>query len=289
MLAWIFRTLNAKIITTQFEFVRKPLKVVLLISQQFVKGSAQQLHGKHTWVIINNFDGNIKLKIDRSRMMGASFFWTGIHELREFIFLHRFLRPDMVAMDVGANLGEYTVFMAKRLARGRVFSFEPMKSIRDLLVENINLNGFSNVQVFDYGVSDRKQTLNFHEIDDGNEGLGTFYPGLKKSTKHEEILLKPLDEEFSSLRFDRVDFIKIDIEGGELFALKGAAVTIRKYRPLVMVEVSEENYKAAGYATSDVAAFFGRENYKPYTVNKKGDLVECSEMPPFGNVFFKPQ
>ena len=60
MLAWIFRTLNAKIITTQFEFVRKPLKVVLLISQQFVKGSARQLHGKHTWVIINNFDGNIK-------------------------------------------------------------------------------------------------------------------------------------------------------------------------------------------------------------------------------------
>jgi hypothetical protein len=122
MLAWIFRSLNAHIITTRFDVaVRKPLKVLLLVSQNFARRSRKTLINKSTWTVIDNFDGNIKLKIDRSRSMGSAFYWAGFHEYREFIFMHRFLKPDMVAIDIGANLGEYTLFMAKRLSNGKVF------------------------------------------------------------------------------------------------------------------------------------------------------------------------
>src|SRR5882672_7332848 len=94
--AWIFRSLNSNIITTRYEWLRKPLKVVFLISTKIRVRSLKKPVGKPQWDIINNFDGNIKLKIDRSRTMGASFFWSGFHELREFIFLHRFLTKEMI-------------------------------------------------------------------------------------------------------------------------------------------------------------------------------------------------
>src|SRR5260370_32711558 len=106
MLAWIFRTLNARIITTRFEIVRKPLKVLLLISQKFARRSRQQLDNKPSWVVIDNFDADLKLKIDPSRTMGASFYSPASHEFREFIFMHRLLKEDMLPLVIGPNLGD---------------------------------------------------------------------------------------------------------------------------------------------------------------------------------------
>src|SRR5258708_12088987 len=177
MVGWILRTLNSRIITTRLEWVRKPLKVLLLISRRFYLQSLKKSSSKPNWIVIDNFDSNVKLKIDRSRAMGASLYWTGFHEVREFIFLHRFLKKEMIAFDVGANLGEYSVFMAKRLSLGQVFAFEPMQSMRQQLIHNILINNFKNVQVIDYGLSDKEQLLQIHELDDVHEGLGTFYPG----------------------------------------------------------------------------------------------------------------
>src|SRR6267154_3857129 len=167
-LAWIFRTLNAHLITTSFSWVRKPLKVLFLLSEKVKSWSLKKSDGKPHWEIISNFDKDIALKIDRSRSMGASLYWTGLHELREFMFLHRYLEKEMAALDVGANLGEYTVFMAKRLREGRVLSFEPMALIRTQLQENVRLNDFKQVAIFDFGLSDKKEQLNLHEVDDGN-------------------------------------------------------------------------------------------------------------------------
>jgi len=141
--AWFFRSFNAHIITTRFEWVRKPLKVLFLLSEKVKSRSLKKSDGKRHWEIIQNFDRDIRLKVDRSRSMGASLYWTGLHELREFIFLHRYLKKEMVALDVGANLGEYTMFMAKRLTEVRVLSFEPMELVRSQLQENVRLNNLT--------------------------------------------------------------------------------------------------------------------------------------------------
>jgi FkbM family methyltransferase len=286
--AWIFRSLNAHIISTRFEWVRKPLKVLFLLSEKIKSWSLKRSDGRPHWEIIRNFDRDIALKVDRSRSMGASLYWTGLHELREFIFLHRFLRKEMVALDVGANLGEYTMFMAKRLTEGRVLSFEPMALTRRQLQENVKLNDFSQVAIFDFGLSDKHQRLNLHEVDDGNEGLGTLFLGEKKSKGSVEIALESLDEKWNSFSLQRLDFIKIDVEGSELFVLQGGEKTIIKFRPLILIEISEENFKAAGYRTADVESFFKRINYQPKRINKVGQLEACAVMPAFGNVMFVP-
>src|SRR5688572_9449958 len=208
-------------------------------------------------VVIDNFDSNVKMVIDPSRSMGSAIYWTGYHEFREFLFLHRFLRPDMVFIDVGANQGEYSLFAAKRLTKGRVIAFEPLPSIRTVFEENIRLNNFSNIKIFEAGLSDKKGTLEIHEVEDEHEGLATFFLGDRKSKKSFKVPLVKLDEIADGREFTRIDFIKIDIEGGELNALRGAQNTIRRFKPAIMLEINEETYLAAGYRTQDILDILG--------------------------------
>jgi len=289
MLARIFRALNSHIITTRFELIRKPLKVLVLFSQGFARRSMRHLNNKVTWVEIDNFDSDIKLRIDRSRVMGAAFYWIGFHEFRELIFMHLFLKQDMVALDIGANLGEYTLFMAKRLSSGKVFSFEPVIKLLTQLEYNIKLNGFSNVQICPFGLSDHNHISQVHEIDDSNEGLGTFYLGERQSKQSTDAELRSLDSESDFLRISRIDFIKMDIEGSELYAMRGAKNLIAKFRPYVLIEINASTYKAAGYSVADVESFFLNFDYQAHRVNKTGKLVLCKSLPDFGNVIFVPR
>lgn len=285
---WFFRSINAKLITTDNLFLEKILKTFFYFSTLFYR-RARKRNFKKEVIIINNFDGDIKMKIDPSRSMGAALYWTGFHEFREFIFLHHFLTKEMVFVDVGSNQGEYSLFAAKRLTQGKVIAFEPLPSIRYVLNENIKLNRFNNILVFDCGLSDHESTLLIHEIENVHEGLATFYPGDRQSKSTFNVPLTSLDNIFETMKLNRLDFIKIDIEGGELKALKGASTVIQKYRPVLMVEINELTYSAAGYGSKDVEVFFESIGYQAYEIMKRGRLKRCSVLPAFGNIIFKPQ
>jgi FkbM family methyltransferase len=284
--AWLFRTINSKIITTRSRLMHKVLKVTLLISS---KVSVATRYGRNEEVVIRNFDGDLLLTINRSRTMGRVIYWTGFHEVKELIFLHRFLKPEMTFFDIGANQGEYTLFAAKRVTRGHVFSFEPLPAMQKVLASNIQLNGFKNVSVLAYGLSDTKGVLPIFEVKDRHEGLATFYPGERESDGKYFVDLNVLDDEFRDRALTRMDFIKIDIEGGELPALKGAQKLIRKFRPVVMVEINEATYRMAGYTPTAVLDFFSALDYVPSRLDKNADLQPCAALPSFGNIIFRPR
>jgi FkbM family methyltransferase len=289
IIANLFRSINARLITAKTEVERKLLKPFFLLSIYINRWTKRPAGSKEEILVVSNFDSDLKLQIDRSRSMGASIFWTGFHEYREFLFLNKFLKDEMVGVDVGANLGEYTLFMAKRLSKGKVFSFEPLQNMRTQLMANIKLNDFKQVEVFGYGLSDRREQMEIHEIDNPHEGLATTYLGLRKSKATFMIELDSLDAVFPTFNTSRIDFLKIDIEGGELKALQGAQSTIARFRPYVMIEINEETYQAAGYSTAAIAAFFLQLNYLPFKVNKMGRLESCPKLPVFGNIIYVPQ
>ena len=66
----------------------------------------------------------------------------------------------------------------------------------------------------------------------------------------------------------RIDFIKIDIEGSELFALRGAVHTIEKFHPWVMVEINDSTYGMAGYSSAEIFEFFDQLGYTPYKLDR---------------------
>jgi FkbM family methyltransferase len=288
MMNWVaafLRSMNTRLVGEDRWIVQKFLKIFYGTSVL----AHRTFKAKQTLIVIDNFDRDLKIKMDPSRSMGATIYWSGFHEFHEFLFLHKFLKKEMVFADVGANLGEYTLFVAKRLSQGTVLAFEPLPKMHALLEENIKLNHFKNVKLLRYGLSDQEGTLPILEIDDEHEGLSTFYPGDRKIMKRTEVPLKSFDKEFGNFGVATLDFIKMDIEGAELTALKGFKNTIEQFKPTIMVEINSVTFQRAGYSVDEMFQFFSDLHYDPFDINKQGDLEPCLNKPFFANIVFKPR
>ncbi len=284
-IANFLRSMNARLVGDNHWIGEKFLKVFYAISiamHRFGVGNSNR------FIVLKNFDRTLKLKINTAWSMGFSIYWSGFHEFHEFLFLNKFLNKDMVFVDIGANLGEYSLFAAKRLSSGKVLAFEPLPKMYALLEENKALNSLDNITVFKYGLSEYESILPIHEIEDAHEGLSTFFPGAQKSRAVTNVPLKIFDKEFESMDAQRIDFIKVDIEGSELTALKGAVKSIQKFRPMVMVEINKQTYAKAGYSVDDVYNFFSGLSYSPFEITRTGSLKKSTRKPVLDNIVFKP-
>ena len=141
------------------------------------------------------------------------------------------LRPGDVALDLGGNLGTSALLFARLVGRrGRVISFEP--AFADLLERNVRANGLGNVTVVPAAVGDRCGTAEFAVTDFGPDSR--IDPG-GRGGHRVTVPLVTVDAYCRDEGVDRVDFIKMDIEGGELPALRGAERTIREHRPRLSI------------------------------------------------------
>lgn len=139
-----------------------------------------------------------------------------------------YLHDDSVILDIGANIGVWTVSLARQ--NRRVHCFEPFFPSYLALCGNIFLNKVeNNVIVYNYALTDTiDKKLYISKIDDNNIG------GIKliEHGQGAKINLKTID----SLKLERLDFIKIDVEGHEYNALKGGEETIKKHKPVIFFE-----------------------------------------------------
>jgi FkbM family methyltransferase len=216
--------------------------------------------------IIEDFDGDLKISLDRGSVISSAIYWAGHHSLPLVKFLRGFLKPEMTVADVGANIGEVTLYSAKRLSLGRVLSFEPVPGVFQQLSENVALNAFGNVEMFNVGLYDRDGVLPLYLKDDDayglvNEGVGSVFgsPGDKTQVT---IPLRKFDDLAQEIALNRLDFLKIDVEGAELMVLKGAESSLRAFRPVIVTESSAANQKLAGYSARDLYEYLGSLGYE---------------------------
>jgi FkbM family methyltransferase len=158
----------------------------------------------------------------------------GIYEPAKQAMIHRHLRPGMTFIDVGANMGYFTLQAARLVGNsGRVISIEPAPQNFSLLQRSIDLNGYTNTIALPVALSDR----------DGSAGLQI----LGRSTEHTLAPLKvtdlprvvvptrTLDSLIAEQKLSRVDMVKIDVQELELEVLRGATETLRSNPHLVML------------------------------------------------------
>jgi FkbM family methyltransferase len=246
-------------------------------------------------VTINNFAGNLQMRVDKNSYMGGSIYWTGYHHINEFLYLKKALSPDMTFVDVGANQGEFTLFASSLLKNGNVISFEPVSSNFNSLTHNVELNGLKNVQIQKMGLFDKEDQMPIYTsmeetLHSGrHEGLSTLFAGDTRSTFEETIELKVFDDLFFD-SLTRFDFLKIDIEGAELYAMKGMIKALRKFKPGILIEMSHQTFLDAGYTVKEMLDFLFELGYEPYTLYR-GNLVkkESVSYDDWGNyVFLNP-
>ena len=170
---------------------------------------------------------------------------------KEIEFVSAFLQPGMSAIDIGANLGVYSLPMARRVGPGgRVYAYEPGGEARALLMRSRGANAFTNLEVLDVALSDgeREGHLGFadsSELRALGAGVG------------EPVRVTSLDIEKAARSWPSIDFIKIDAEGEEERIIAGGKDFFARHSPLVMFEIKAGNsvnehlrriYPAMGYA-----------------------------------------
>lgn len=162
------------------------------------------------------------------------------YEEREKALLRR-LRPIRTAIDVGANIGAYTFFLAKLCSR--VVALEPDPRSWNILARNISLNRIDNVMVIPYAASSSYRKVILELRDSGTTRIihGNAEKDIPLRGNVLLVTAVPLDEVIRLLALRDVDFVKIDVEGHEVQVLKGATKLLKVMRPIVLVEVWREN------------------------------------------------
>lgn len=159
-----------------------------------------------------------------------------------FDFLKKADLIDGVALDVGANLGNHSLYLSHHFEK--VVSFEPNPTLFTLLSANASLAG--NIEARPFGLSDAAGSASLQYISDYNSGEASVAPKKSpQSSKLVEIELKRLDD-IADLPGERIGLIKIDVENLEINVLKGARETILRDRPVIFFEQHDYDFPADG-------------------------------------------
>jgi FkbM family methyltransferase len=204
-----------------------------------------------------------------------SIFLTGQYEPNQFAFLDQNLHGGMVFVDVGANLGLYSLFASKKVSdSGTVLALEPSSREYERLRRNISYNGLANVRTLQIAASDHAGEAELLIAEAGHAGhntLGDF--GYDARLLHKErVGLQRLDTLAENEKLSRVDIIKMDVEGAELFALRGAQETIAKYRPILMLELSDRTLRLQGCNSREIWELLTGWGYKLFEYDGNSGL-----------------
>jgi FkbM family methyltransferase len=157
----------------------------------------------------------------------------------ELVYLEKILSPGKLFVDVGANFGVYTLVASKLVGEtGRVLAFEPTAESFAILRQNIELNEFSNVSAFQVALAlKRRKAWLYHGWDPVGNSLGR---DPLCGNEGEEVQTEALDQLLEENGINRVDAIKIDVEGAEELVLRGAVRCLTTQSPIVIFEFNPD-------------------------------------------------
>lgn len=175
----------------------------------------------------------------RDMFIGRSMIAYGEYSEGEWRLLDRILRPGMVVVEVGANIGALTVPIAKKLGRrGMVYAFEPQVGVFQVLCANLALNDLVNVQALNAGCAAEAGWLGILRPDPARaNNFGGFSLAALAGDGPVRIRLETLDEVIEA---PRVHLIKADVEGMEIEVLRGAQRIVSRHRPFLYLEAHDD-------------------------------------------------
>jgi FkbM family methyltransferase len=155
--------------------------------------------------------------------------------------LEELVRPGWTAVDVGANIGYFTLLMANLVGpQGKVIAFEPLAENFRILRENIQLNGHANVVVENLALMSRTERI---ELRSATPGAITWVASVKidqnSAVESQSVEAVTLDEYVQTKGIAKVDFLKIDVEGAEASVLEGATNVLNRDKPILLIEMHE--------------------------------------------------
>ena len=191
--------------------------------------------------LVHPYDEGLKIRLDIGDWLQQQIYLFDAFDERGLLFLKKNLKEGDVFVDVGANIGCYTLVAARLVGdAGKVIAFEPVKDIYDRLCFNIQLNKLGNVSAKKLAVYKESGTLTMHVSDRENMGMSSIFHHDTESGQTERVEAIAMDDYMENAGIKKIKLIKIDIEGAELEALQGMQRILRDLRPIIIAEISDE-------------------------------------------------
>jgi FkbM family methyltransferase len=241
------------------------------------------------------YDG-LRIRVFLGNDMSLCLFVGGSFEPNEFVFLDAVLADGMTFIDGGANDGIYSLFAAKRVGgSGTVLAVEPSSREFDRLRANLMLNRQLAVTAVRAALGSAEGEADLAVAERGHEGQNTIGASVSnpkvQTAGYETVPVTTVDALVEAHRLDRVDVVKLDVEGSEVEALLGAARTIERFRPLIQVEMESERLASQGRTKDDLRALLAAASYDLYIFDSETGGLRAAREPdePEGNAIAAPR
>lgn len=212
----------------------------------------------------------IVMKLNPCECVGGNLYFSPhLYDVCEREWVERYLPKDGTFLDIGANLGVYSLWAAKFLnSKGTILAIEADKDTYKILQENLALNSIQcSIITENVGVSDKFEELQFYRNTEGNSGANSFHT-TKDSTPSGTLELVPLMSILERHAINNIDFLKIDIEGFELKVLGGFFLdcverSMEGLKPkYIMIEIDEGPRSSDVEYKASVRNMFSSAGYK---------------------------
>ncbi len=257
----------------------RQLRVDFMTSQEFRDKNPDLALTNESLVVIREISPGLRLFIDLSDQVVGMGVLRGRYEAEEMEFVRQHVRPGDTVLDIGANIGFFTINLAAMVGSGgKVYAFEPSPRVADLLERSVAENRFGDrIVVARAAAADQPGRLGLFVGADSLNLSGSYL--MKNKTAADapgrivEVPVVQLDLE--PVRRP-VSFIKIDVEGAEPLALRGAHNILREDRPTILAELNPS--QLAKVAGCSPAGFLAEMEALGYACRKVGgDPVHPSQ------------
>ncbi len=217
----------------------------------------------------------LRIVIQPKEQMSRAVFVSGLYEPATMIALRRLVTQDAVVIDAGANVGLLALACAAWTgANGRVLAFEPSSREFGRLAEHVRLNGFDQLEIHQHALGAEAGTQELKVAESRYSGLNTLgstlaYDGVAVAAI-ERVEVLTIDGVVARRRLTRLDVIKLDVEGAELEVLRGAADTIRRFRPVIVFEALASALASHGRTTRELSDFINSLGYDLFRITESG-------------------
>lgn len=216
-------------------------------------------------------NGGIKLIVDKldKRTVTLEAFNFNTYEKEDSEMIYNLIDSKGSIIDIGANVGWYSLHFAAMLNVENVYSFEPIPETYKKLQKNISINNLKNIKSYPIALSEKKQKLPFYY-----SPMQTGASSSKNILENEDAIQLELesitlDEFVKNNNIEQIDFIKCDVEGAELFVFQGALNSIKKFKPIIFTETLRKWAAKFNYHPNDIFDFFVKLDYEAYYVKNK--------------------
>ena len=221
------------------------------------------------------------MDLDLSDPLQSYIYYFGHFEQGLCSLIEKSVGPGSVMIDVGANVGIFSLLGASLGASCHAFEAAP--TVASDLRRNIALNNFEKITVHECAVSDHCGEATFYLYEETGAKTNHGQNALFKRGAGREVVVpvQSLDSCLGNL--SRLDFIKSDIEGADLLALRGAQKLIEKFHPIIAVEADQQLSSELGGSIADIYHLLRRHGYQVYSLTPEGvfpvnDIQSSSSM-----------